>query len=109
MTQLLGIGSGQAAFAAAMQGAQAQATAPTSLKASDDHAALQKAAKAFEAVFTRQLLSSMRQASLGEEIGGGSGLDQFREMQDAHMAEGLATKGGLGIAELILQQLDHKP
>ncbi|MCW2369756.1 rod-binding protein [Sphingobium sp. B11D3D] len=107
MTQVSGIGSGQAAFAAAMQGAQAQA--PTSPRANDDHAALQKAAKAFEAVFTRQLLSSMRQASLGEEIGGGSGLDQFREMQDAHMAEGLATKGGLGIAELILQQLDHKP
>ncbi|MCW2362070.1 MULTISPECIES: rod-binding protein [Sphingobium] len=107
MTQVSGIGSGQAALAAATQGAQAQA--PTSPKANDDHAALQKAAKAFEAVFTRQLLSSMRQASLGEEIGGGSGLDQFREMQDAHMAEGLATKGGLGIAELILQQLDHKP
>jgi Rod binding protein len=107
MTQVSGIGSGQAAFAAAMQGARAET--PAAPNASDDRAALEKAAKAFEAVFTRQLLSSMRQASLGEEIGGSSGLDQFREMQDAHMAEGLASKGGLGIAELILQQLERKP
>jgi flagellar protein FlgJ len=104
MTQVYGTGSGQAAFTAAMQATQPRVPAAST----DDRAALEKAAKAFEAVFTRQLLSSMRQASLGEEMGGSSGLDQFREMSDAHMADGLATKGGLGIAEMILQQLERK-
>ena len=55
------------------------------------------------------MLGSMRQASLGEDLAGGSGVDQFREMSDANMADDLAKKGGLGIAQLILQQLDRKP
>lgn len=70
---------------------------------------LAQAAKSFEAIFTRKMLGSMRQASLGEDIAGSSGVDQFREMSDAHMADDLAKKGGLGIAQLILQQLDRKP
>lgn len=105
MTQVHGSGSSQAAFALAMQGAKPAAPAASG----DDRATLEKTAKAFEAVFTRQLLVSMRQASVGEEIGGSRGLDQFREMSDAHMANGMAEKGGLGIAEMILQQLERKP
>ena len=50
----------------------------------------------------------MRQASLGEDIAGSSAVDQFRELADARMADGLAQQGGLGIAGLILQQLDRK-
>ena len=74
-----------------------------------DREALAQAAKSFEAIFTRKMLGTMRQASLGEDLAGGSGVDQFREMSDANMADDLAKKGGLGIAQLILQQLDRKP
>jgi flagellar protein FlgJ len=77
--------------------------------AAAERAALAKAAKAFEAIFTRQLLGSMRQAGLGEDIAGGSGVEQFRELADARLADGLAADGGLGIAELILKQLDRTP
>jgi flagellar protein FlgJ len=104
MTQIAGSSSGTAALAAASTGAaNARPAAPT-----DQRAALAEAAKAFEAIFTRQLLGSMRQASLGEDIAGSSGVDQFRELADARMADGLASKGGLGIASMILQQLDKK-
>ena len=65
-----------------------------------------KAAKAFEAIFVRQLIGTMRSSSLGEGIDGSTSVDQFREMSDARTAEDLANKGGLGIAELILKQLD---
>ncbi len=48
----------------------------------------------------------MRGASLGESIDGSSAVDQFQEMADARMADGLAEKGGFGIAAMLLKQLD---
>jgi len=104
MTQIPGPASATAALAAASTGgANARPAGQT-----DQRAALAEAAKAFEAIFTRQLLGSMRKASLGEDIAGSSAVDQFRELSDARMADGLATQGGLGIANMILQQLDKK-
>lgn len=75
--------------------------------AREQRAQLAQAAKAFEAIFMRQLLGSMRQAGQGEDIAGSSAVDQFRELSDAQLSNGLATKGSLGIAELILKQLDR--
>ena len=72
----------------------------------DQRADMAKAAKAFEAIFVRQLIGTMRQSSLGDDLTGNSAVDQFRELSDARMADSLADKGGLGIAELILQQLE---
>lgn len=83
------------------------ATAAKPAAGNDERAALAKAAKAFEAIFTRQMMSNMRKGSLGEDIAGSSAVDQFRELSDAKMAESLSTKGSLGIADLILKQLDR--
>ncbi len=71
-------------------------------------AELEQAAKSFEAIFTRQLVSTMRNSSLGESIDGSSAVDQFRELSDARMADDLASKGGLGIAQMLLNQLDKR-
>jgi len=98
----------QIASATAPTAASLGTTAAKPAAATDEKAALAKAARAFEAIFTRQLLGSMRQASLGEDIAGSSAVDQFRELADARMADGLSQQGGLGIANLILQQLDRK-
>ena len=66
---------------------------------------LKAAAQAFEAVFLRQMISSMRQASLGEELlGGGRAGEQFRDMSDAKLADNMAEKGSFGIAEMLLKQ-----
>jgi len=102
MTQITGSSFATAAMA------KTNATGAKPAAATDERAALAEAAKAFEAIFTRQLLGSMRKASLGEDIAGSSAVDQFREMGDARMADGLAEKGGLGIAQMLLQQLDKK-
>ena len=99
MTQVSGIPSVIATSASVGVPADARA---------QQRAELEKTAKAFEAIFTRQLLGTMRKASLGEDIAGSSAVDQFREMSDAKMAEGMASQGGLGIANLLLQQLDKK-
>ncbi len=65
---------------------------------------LAKAAKAFEAVFLRQMIGSMRQASLGDELFGSSAGDQFRDLSDARLADQMAAGKGFGIAELLAKQ-----
>lgn len=98
MTQMTTIGQGPAA-------APLDATSATRAQ---ERAALEKAAKGFEAIFTRQLLQTMRNSSMGESIDGSSAVDQFREMSDANMADGLSKNGSLGIADMILKQLDKR-
>jgi flagellar protein FlgJ len=74
------------------------------LAKANQSAALKDAAKAFEAVFVRQMIGSMRQAGLGEDILGSRATDQFRELSDAKLADNMAETGSLGIAEMLLKQ-----
>ena len=67
-------------------------------------AALRKAAEAFEAVFLRQVIGSMRQAKLGDDLFGSQATEQFRDMADARLADNMAGQGSFGIADLLLQQ-----
>ena len=62
------------------------------------------AAKQFEAVFLRQMIGSMRQANLSDDIFGSSAEDTFRDMSDGHLADDMAGKG-FGIAEMLTKQL----
>ena len=68
---------------------------------------LKGAAQAFEAVFLRQMIGSMRQASLGDELFGSNATEQFRDMSDAKLADSMAEKGSFGIAEMLLGQFSH--
>ncbi|MCZ8326081.1 MAG: rod-binding protein [Sphingomonadaceae bacterium] len=70
-----------------------------------ERARLAEAAKAFEAIFVRQMLASARQASFGEPLLGGQGLETFRSMQDSHFADLAAGTGALGLAKQIEAQL----
>ena len=65
---------------------------------------LKKAAKAFEAIFVRQMIGSMRTASLGDGIFDSDSSQQFRDMSDAKMADQIAEKGGLHIADMLVKQ-----
>lgn len=89
--------------AAANPAAQATAPAAETLGAPRE-AQLRQAAEAFEAVFLRQVIGSMRQAKIGEDLFGSSASDQFRDMADARLADNMASQGSFGIAELLLQQ-----
>ena len=65
---------------------------------------LRKAAEAFEAVILRQLMASMRQAKLADDIFGSSATDNFREMADARTADSLAAMRQFGIADMVERQ-----
>lgn len=70
--------------------------------------ALAEAARGFEQIFLRQMISAMRAGSLGDALFGSQGEDQFRELFDARMAENLSGQGGgLGIGALLVQQLER--
>ncbi len=75
-------------------------------RAADRTQQLREAAKAFEAVFVRQMIGSMRQSSLGDDLFGSQASDQFREMSDARLADDMAAKGALGIADMLLKQFE---
>jgi flagellar protein FlgJ len=94
MTTPLSLATGQALSAAA--------------PAADDRARLHEAAKQFEAIFLRQMLSAARSTDFGgDDLFGGHGEDTFREMRDARFAEIAADSGAIGLAASIEQQLAH--
>ena len=82
----------------------AASTAPAAATPSPAEAKLRKAAQAFEAVFLRQMIGSMRSASLGEGITDSSATEQFRGMSDSKLADSMAQKGALHIADLLVKQ-----
>src|SRR3546814_1752378 len=72
-------------------------------------AGLEKAAQQFEAIFLRQMMGAMRSASLAEGISDSSATDQFRDMADARTADSMASRGTLGIAEMLMRQFGGRP
>ena len=70
---------------------------------------LRKAAEAFEAVILRQLMASMRQAKLGDDIFGSNATDTFRDMADARTADSIAAMRQFGIADLVERQFRAAP
>ena len=68
---------------------------------------LRQAAQAFEAVFIRQLIGSMRNARLADDIFGSQATGQFRDMADARLADSMAQQGTFGIADLLSAQFER--
>ena len=70
--------------------------------------ALEKAARAFEAIFLRQMIGAMRGASLSEGLFDSSATEQFRDMADARTADQMAQNSNFGIADLLIRQFAPK-
>ena len=67
---------------------------------------LAEAARQFEAIFLRQMLSSAGKADFGgEDMFGNQGEETFREMRDARFAEIASGTGSIGLAASIEAQL----
>jgi peptidoglycan hydrolase FlgJ len=66
---------------------------------------LDAAGTQFEAIFVKMMLKSMRQASLGEGLFDSKALQQFRDMQDAKLAESMAAHAPIGIGRAMTDYL----
>jgi flagellar protein FlgJ len=67
--------------------------------------ALRKVAQQFEALFTQMMLKSMRDASPGDELFGSEETKFYQGMFDQQIALELASKGSMGLADLLVRQL----
>ncbi|MEZ5499543.1 MAG: flagellar assembly peptidoglycan hydrolase FlgJ [Steroidobacteraceae bacterium] len=67
---------------------------------------LKQAAREFESLFVNMMLRSMREASFGDPNFDSSGGDLYRDMFDEQIARSMSRRGGLGIAEILIRQLD---
>lgn len=74
-----------------------------------DDAALQEAARQFEAVFVKMALKNMRAASFGPDLTGGEKNSLYRDMLDGEFAQSVGGQGGLGIADMLVEQLRGGP
>lgn len=75
----------------------------------DEKAGLRQAAEQFEAIFMSMLLTSMRKANSAFEAEGmmnSQTTEFYRDMHDSQLSTDLAQKGALGLADLLVQQLD---
>lgn len=83
----------------------ATTAATTAAKASSPELdKLKTAAKQFEAVFLRQMIKSMRGTGDSEGLFDSSATQQFRDMSDGKLADQMADKGTLHIAEMLVKQ-----
>ena len=70
-----------------------------------ERAQLREAAKNFEAIFLRQMLSAARDSSIRSDLFGSNGSDTFRQMRDDAFADIASERGVLGLADMIEVQM----
>jgi peptidoglycan hydrolase FlgJ len=67
--------------------------------------ALRQAAQQFESLFTSMMLKSMRQASFSDPEFGSDQADMYQDMYDDQIAAEISKGRGLGLADMLVQQL----
>ena len=92
------------------ESAPGRAAKAGSVKKNDDiearKARLREAAEGFEAIFARQILKTMRSSlSDGGMFGSGSTGEIYSDMMDNAVAEKIAKRGELGLADAIYKQM----
>jgi flagellar protein FlgJ len=71
----------------------------------DDPKAIRAAAQQFESLFTNMMLKSMREAKLGNGLGDSQQSDLYQDMYDQQIALKISQGKGLGLADMLVQQL----
>ena len=74
---------------------------------SNDRAQLAEAAKNFEAIFLRQMLSAARESSIRSDLFGSDSSDTFRQMRDEAFADIASEQGVLGLGAMIEAQMSR--
>ncbi len=75
---------------------------------SDEKGSIHAVAQQFEALFTSMMLKSMRAAVPESDLTGSSETRMFQGMFDDQLSQKLATKHGLGIADMLERQLGRQ-
>jgi flagellar protein FlgJ len=71
----------------------------------NDPKAIRAAAQQFESLFTNMMLKSMREAKLGEGMGDSDQTSLYQGMYDEQLAIKMSAGKGIGLADMLVQQL----
>lgn len=71
----------------------------------DDPKTLRAAAQQFESLFTNMMLKSMREANLGSGLGDSQESELYQGMYDQQIAVQMSQGKGIGLADMLVQQL----
>ncbi|MEI7969952.1 MAG: rod-binding protein [Betaproteobacteria bacterium] len=69
--------------------------------------ALRKVAQEFESLLLNQVMKSMRAVSFGDDISGSETTRTFTGMLDQQYVQAITRGPGLGLADLIVRQVEH--
>ena len=76
--------------------------------ASAPNKAINEVASQFEALFIQQMMKSMRDALPKSDLMGSDHLDTYQAMADQQMAVNLSQQGGIGIARMLVEQMQTR-
>lgn len=76
--------------------------------ASAPNKAIEDVASQFEALFIQQMMKSMRDAVPKSELMQSDHLETYQSMADRQMAVSLSQQGGIGIARMLVEQMQSK-
>lgn len=71
----------------------------------DSQGALRETAEQFEALFIQMMLKSMREATFKSDMLQSDALDTYQGMFDREISVSMASRGNMGMADLLQQQL----
>lgn len=75
--------------------------------ANESPQALREAARQFESLFTSMMLKSMRQANFSDPLFGSDQASMYQDMYDDQIAAQISKGRGLGLADMLVQQLQR--
>ena len=70
--------------------------------------AIEEVASQFEALFIQQMMKSMRDAVPKSDLMHSDHLETYQSMADQQMAVSLSQQGGIGIARMLVEQMQSK-
>ena len=76
--------------------------------ASAPNKAIEEVASQFEALFIQQMMKSMRDAVPKSDLVHSDHLETYQAMADQQMAVSLSQEGGIGIARMLVEQMQTK-
>ena len=85
-----------------------QFTALRADAAKNPSAALEEVAAQFESIFLQQMLKAMRDATVKSDLFDSSQMDTYQSMADQQLAVNLAENGGIGLARMMVEQMQSK-
>ena len=73
--------------------------------AKNPNAALEEVAAQFESIFLQQMLKSMRDATVKSDLFDSSQMETYQSMADQQLALQLSEQGGIGLARMMVEQM----